>query len=171
MADKYLTLDGSTNSLKEVEGSVTSAGSGNAGEVIALDADGKIDDTLLPESVGAETVVAPSSEALAQNDAVNLFDDAGDLKVRKATAADNTKPAMGYVKAAVNMGANATVYTDGYQPGTALTKGSKYFLSESAGLVTATPPTSSGAIVQAVGVAVSATQIKFDPDEMWIERA
>lgn len=171
MADKYTKFDDTAKTLKEVEATVESAGAGNAGDILALNGSGKIADSALPDTAGPETVVAAASEGLAANDVVSFWDDTGTLKVRKADASDATKPAHGYVKASVESAANATVYCNGFLPGTGLTKGAKYFLSEDAGLVTTTPPTTSGAIVQSIGSAVSATQIKFDPDDMFVVRA
>jgi len=162
MADKYLKV-GSTGNLEEVEATVQSAGEGNAGDIPALGTNGKLDDTVMPEGIGAETQVMPASEGLAANDVVNIYDDTGTTKCRKADATDATKPAHGYVKAAVELGSNATVYTDGYLPGTTLTIGSKYFLSTTPGAITTTPPSATGNIAQCIGVAVSATQIKFEP--------
>ena len=170
MANKYLSWG--TTAIQEVEASATSAGAGDAGKVVALDAAGKIDETMMPTGVSAETQVAAASEALLENDVVTFWDDTGTLKVRKANATDNTKPAHGYVKAAVEDAANATVYTDGFLPGTGLTKGSKYFLSAAiAGAVTTTAPSATGNIAQAVGFAVSATAIKFEPVSDYIIRA
>lgn len=163
MADKYLKV-GSTGNFEEVEATVQSAGAGNAGDIPALGADGKLDDTVMPEGIGAETIVHPTSEALTANDLVNIFDDSGTVKCRKADATDATKRANGYIKASYDLGANATIYTDGYLPGTGLTVGSKYFLSaDTPGAVTATPPAVTGNILQQIGEAVSATQIKFEP--------
>ena len=163
MADKYLKI-GSTGNLEEIEAAVTSAGEGNAGEIVALDAAGLLDDSVMPAGIGAEVQVMVASEAIAENDVVVIWDDTGTRKCRKANATDATKPGHGYVKAAVESAANATVYTDGYLPGTSLTIGSKYFLSAATGgLVTATPPAATGNIAQVIGVAVSATEIKFEP--------
>lgn len=169
MSNKYLSLD-NTGNLQEVEATASSAGEADAGKVVALDAGGKLDETMMPPGVSDEIQVAVAGEALTENDIVNFYDDTGTLKTRKACAADDTKPAHGYVKAAVENGSNATVYTDGFLPGTGFTKGSKYFLSETPGTATATPPTTASAIVQAVGVAISATAIKFEPATMFIKR-
>ena len=162
MADKYLKV-GSTGNLEEVEATVQSAGAGNAGEIPALGEDGKLDDTVMPDGIGAETQVMAASEALAENDVVNIYDDSGTTKCRKADATDASKPAHGYVKAAVELGANATVYTDGYLPGTGYTVGSKYFLATTPGGVTTTPPSATNNITQEIGSAVSVTAIKFEP--------
>ena len=115
MADKYLKI-GTGGNLEEVEATVQSAGSENAGDIPALGADGKLDDTVMPEGIGAETIVHPTSEALSENDVVNIFDDTGTTKCRKADATDPTKQADGYVKAAYGEGANATVYTTDISP-------------------------------------------------------
>lgn len=171
MAEKYLKV-GTTGNLEEVEATTTSTGAADAGKIIALNGEGKLDDTMLPAGVGAEVIVAQASEDLAANDVVNLYDNAGTLSVRKASAADATKPAHGYVKEAVTSGGNATVYTDGFLPGSGLTIGSKYFLdATNPGTVTTTPPSGSGNIVQAVGVAIATDKIKFEPDTKFIVRA
>ncbi len=165
MPDKFIQID-SSGRLAEKASVDTSAGAGDAGKVVALDAAGKINENMMPTGVSAETKVANASEALAENDVVNFWDDTGTLKVRKANATDATKPAHGYVKAAVTEGNPATVYTDGLLPGSGLTIGSRYFLSAATGgAVTATAPTGTGNILQVVGVAISATEIKFEPQD------
>jgi hypothetical protein len=162
-ADKYLKLR-SDGLYEEVSGTIVSAGAANGGELVALDEDtGKLDESVMPDGVSAETEVMVASEALAENDVVNIYDDSGTRKCRKADASDTTKPAHAYVTAAVLEAGNATVFTDGKLPGTGLTVGALYFLSETAGGVTATRPTTDGAISQPIGHAVSATAIKFDP--------
>ena len=163
MADKFLQV-GTTGNLEEKEAIVVGGSAENAGSIVALDENGKLDDTVMPVGIGAETKVITASENLSANDVVNIYDDAGTVKVRKANATDDTKPAHGYVKDAVTSGSQAVVYTDGYLPGTGLTIGSKYFLSaETPGGVTTTPPSATGNIAQVIGVAVSTTDIKFEP--------
>jgi hypothetical protein len=168
-AKKYLVFDDTLKGLDEQQALDTSAGQGSAGAIVALDADGKIADNMMPDGVAAETQTATASEELAANDVVNLYLDTI-LKVRKADASDATKPAHGYVKEPVLNAGTATVYTDGKLPGTGFTPGAMYFLSETAGAVTTTPPTTDDAIVQAIGPAVSATAIKFDPARQVIRR-
>ena len=163
-ADKYLKLR-SDGLYEEVPGTIVSAGSANGGELVATnETTGKIDESMMPDGVSAETEVIVASEALAENDVVNIYDDSGTRKCRKADATDTTKPGIAYVKAAVLQGGNATVYSDGKVPGTGLTVGARYFLSETPGLVTATRPTTNGALCQSIGTAVSATAIKFNPE-------
>lgn len=163
MADKFLQV-GTSGNLEEKEATVTGGSAENAGDIVALNEDGKLDDTVMPVGIGAETKVIEASENLSANDVVNIYDDAGAVKVRKADATDDTKPAHGYVKEAVTSGSQAVVYTDAYLPGTGLTVGSKYFLSaETPGAVTTTPPSDAGNIAQVIGIAVSTTDIKFEP--------
>ncbi len=170
MADKYLAWG--TNAIQEKEATVQSAGAGDAGKIAALDAGGKLDETLMPDGISAENQVAEASEDLVANDVVNFFDDSGTLKCRKANATNTTKPAHGYVKDGVTTGNNATVFTDGFLPGTGLTIGSKYYLSAAAaGEVTTTAPSGTGNIAQPVGVAISETKIKFEPALLYVIRA
>ena len=54
--------------LTEVAGVVTSAGAGNDGDIPALDSSGKLDSSMMPVGITADTVIAPSSENLAAGD-------------------------------------------------------------------------------------------------------
>lgn len=160
MADKPLQL---VNGIPtEVEATVTSAGAGNAGDVVALDGSGKLDSSVLPAGVGQNTDSIASFENLAAGDFVNVFDDSGTIKCRKADA-NADKPAHGFVLAAVTAPAAATIYGPGELNSqlSSLTLGALYFLSETAGGVTTTPPASSGAVVQPLGVAKSTTALRF----------
>lgn len=170
MAEKYLKV-GTTGNLEEVEATVQSSGAADAGKIVALGADGKLDDTVMPEGIGAEVIVVQAGEDLSANDVVNIYDNAGTLTARKADATDATKPAIGYVKEAATGGSNVSVYTDGFLPGSGFTPGSKYFLATTPGQVTTTPPSGSGNIVQYIGRAISTDKIKFEPDTFLIVRA
>ncbi len=165
--NKYLANDGGT--LKEVAGVQSSAGAGDAGKIPALDATGKLDSTMMPTGIGADTVTMPASEALAAGDFVNIYDDTGTVKCRKAdaSAASAGKPADGFVLASVENGATATVYRDGRNTQvTGKTGGSKYYLSgDTPGAATATAPSTAGYTLQVVGKADSATSISFEPSE------
>lgn len=164
------TLQLNTNGQRiEVAAVESSAGAGDEGKIVALNTSGYIDTTMLDPAALAETQVAPASENLAAGDLVDIWDDAGTLKVRKAdaSAASAGKKADGFVKAAVTAPANATVYFDGEISGlTGLTLGAEYFLSDSTpGGITATPVTTAGNLLQSVGVAKSATTLSFEPGE------
>lgn len=84
MADKTLQLK--NNITTEVEGVTASTGAADAGKIAALGPDGRFDDSLLPAGIGADTKIYPASEVLAAGDYVNIWDDAGTAKVRKADA-------------------------------------------------------------------------------------
>lgn len=167
MADKYLTLDANNRRI-EREATTTSSGAANAGDIPALDPNGRLHESMMPVGVGADVMVAPSSENLAAGDYVNLWSDAGTLKVRKAdaSAASAAKLADGFVKENVTSPANATVYFDGANDQVSgLTAGVIYALSHSVpgGVVAlASATTTAGHTLQVVGKATSATSISTE---------
>jgi hypothetical protein len=161
MAEKYIYNNQGT--LTEKEATVVSTGSGDAGKIVALDATGRLDNSLLPVGVGADTKVLPASENLVAGDFVNIWNDSGTVKVRKADATTAGKEANGFVLSAVSAGSNATVYFEGTNNQlSGLTGGAMYFLSTTAGGVTSTPPSGAGNIVQKIGRALSATEINVE---------
>ena len=166
MASKYLELTSSGTAEKEAL--VTSAGAADGGKIVALNSAGKVDETMMPDGIGADTTIAVAYENLAASNLVNLFNDGGTLKARKADASGGfAKQADGFVKTSFATGASATVYNDGTVTGlTGLTVGAKYYLSGSAaGSVSATPPTTAAYISQYVGKAKSATELIFEQGE------
>lgn len=141
---------------------VVSTGVSDANRVVATDGTGKLDTSLLPTGIGADVKVLPSSENLAAGDLVNVWDDAGTSKVRKADNSNNRR-AVGFVLAGVTAPANATVYLEGTISGlTGLTPGAAVFLG-TLGAATATAPSAAGSISQEIGIAVSATEVSFEP--------
>lgn len=159
---KYIKQEG--GKLKEQAAISTSAGAGDAGKIIELDGTGRIDSSMLPVGIGADTKSIASFENLAAGDFVNIFNDAGTAKARKADASDPAKEANGFVLSAVTAPAAATVYFEGTNTQVSgLTGGTVVYLSASTpGGVTATPPSGSGNIVQVVGKAISTTEISFE---------
>lgn len=164
-AKKYLALI--SGRISEVIATVVSAGAADDGKIVALDATGKLDNSVMPVGIGADTKTVPASENLAAGELVNLWDDAGTLKARKADASASGKEADVFVLAAVTSGNNATVYFGGTNNQlSGLTAGSRYYLSATTpGAVTATPPTGSGVVSQYVGKATSATELSFEAAE------
>lgn len=166
MADKYLRRDGTTGVTTETEATVTSAGAGNAGAIVALDAGGKLDMTVLPTGVGADTVVVVASEALSAGNLVNLYDDSGTTKARKADGSTTGKVADGFVLAAVDQDATATVYRAGDNDQvTGLTPGKVWLSTTAAGGVQSTVPAGAGKTHQYVGYAATATLLCFERGE------
>lgn len=162
--NKYIALnvDGSKT---EVAASQSSAGAGDAGKIVALDSGGKLDNSLMPTGIGAETKSITASEALAAGDWVNIYNATGTSKCRKADASSG-KRAHGFVLAAVNQDATATVYMAGINNQlTSLTADSMYFLSATPGAGTVTAPTTAGYLVQELGISLSTTEVAFQPGQ------
>lgn len=159
MADKYVYNNAGT--LTERAAIVTSAGAGDTGKIIALDATGRIDNTMMPVGIGADTQVITASEALAAGDLVNIWNSTG-AKARKADASVAGKEAHGFVLAAVSNAAAATVYFEGTDTQvTGLTPGVQFLSASTPGLATGTAPSGTGQVVQRVGFATAATALNF----------
>ena len=158
-AKKFLRLVNGV--LTEIFGVQTSAGAGNAGDLVSLDDSGRIDNSMMPVGIGADTAAITASETLAAGDWVNVWNSSG-AKVRKADATTAGKEAHGFVLAAVTSGSPATVYFEGTNTQvTGQTPGPVY-LQTTAGTGGATIPSASGNVVQNLGVAVSATEVNFE---------
>ena len=156
--DKYLYNNSGT--VTEKAAVQSSAGAGDAGKIPALDAAGKLDNSLMPTGIGADTASITASENLAAGDLVNIHNSTG-AKVRKADATTAGREAHGFVLSAVTSGAAATVYFEGSNTGvTGLTPGPQ-FLSTTAGIATATAPSGTGNVVQRVGFATAAAALNF----------
>lgn len=158
--DKFLYLNAGT--ITEKVSNQASAGAGDAGKIPALDSAGRLDSSMMPVGIGADTAVIVTSEALAAGDLVNIFTSSG-FKARKADASVAGKEAMGFVLAAVTSGGNATVYFEGTNTQvTGQAAGPAYLSATTPGLATATPPSGTGQVVQRVGYPTSATALNFD---------
>lgn len=80
-----------------------------------------------------------------------------------ADATAEGKEAVGFTKEAVLSGAVGAYFTNGVIPSqTGLTPGTNYFLTTTPGLAGAAPSTT-GNVVQKIGVATSSTEIVFAP--------
>jgi len=166
MADKFIYLDRIQGRLKEKSAIDVSNGASDAGKLIALGEDGRIHRSMIYEDVGVSNISLPAYEALIAGDFVNIFLDSGVPKVRKADASAN-KPAHGYVLSSVASGSTAIVYFDHQNTKlTGLTVGAYYFLSNTtAGTVMTACPTTTGHIMQIVGVAISPTTIDVEIEQ------
>lgn len=108
-----------------------------------------------------------ATETIAAASFVNFVNEAGALKAQLADATDGTKPCDGYATAAIADAAAGTVIVGRGQVLTGLTGltiGADYYLSETAGAITSTPPSTVGNLVQYIGKALSATTLLYDPD-------
>ncbi len=159
---KYLERNSTSGKFTEVSGLATSAGAGDAGKIPALDSAGRLDNSMMPVGIGADTASIAASENLAAGDFVNVHNSTG-AKVRKADASTSGKEADGFVLAAVTSGNNATVYFEGTNTQvTGLTPGPVFLSASSAGAATGTAPSTAGQVVQRLGVATSATAVNFE---------
>jgi len=118
----------------------------------------------MPVGIGAGTAVVTAGEALAAGDFVNDYNDTG-AKVRKADATTSGKEAHGFVLESVDNGDPATVYFEGTNTQVSGATAGVVFLATSAGGFTSTAPSTSGNVVQKLGVAISATAISFEAQQ------
>ena len=155
---------GTSGKREEVLATEVSTGAAEAGDIPRLDSTGRLDNSLLPVGIGADTKMLVATEALSAGDYVNIFDDAGTASVRLADRT-NGRRAHGFVNDAVAVAAVGEVFFEGPNTGlTGLTVGTQYFLG-AAGAVEETPTTTSGEILQCLGVACSTTEIAFEAEE------
>lgn len=168
-AQKYLVIDNTTGLVKEASALDVASGAGDSGQLIALDAQGKIPVGFLPSGIGQDTLVAPASEAISAGAMLNLWYDSANTTVKwrnadKATAG-GAKEAHAFANAAVTSGSNCTGIFEGRVTGlTGLTPGGRCWLGNN-GAITQTPTTTAGESLQRLGIAVSATTMDFEKSE------
>jgi hypothetical protein len=73
MSNKFLQHD-SAGGFREVQ-AVNTGGAPQANKIPSLDASGRLDPTMMPTGVGAETSIVPAFGNLAAGDLVNVFND------------------------------------------------------------------------------------------------
>ena len=132
MPHKYLTI-GTDGNQRLLAAAAQSLGEPSAGSIVALDESGKIDETMMPTGIGAPTRAFLTSESLSAGDLVNIHDDEGIMKVRKADATDVGKVAHGFVEEAFASGTTATVYFAGEADQTVPDGVRELFLSKTPG--------------------------------------
>lgn len=162
-AGKIVALN--TNGILDatiVNSKTSSVGSGDSGVIPALDASGRLSNSFMPTGIGADTASISTSESLAAGNLINIFDDAGAGKVRKADASQAGFEAHGFVMEAFTHPTTATIYFEGNNSSvTGLTPGRQYLSATTAGTSTDTAPSGTGKVVQVVGFATAATNINF----------
>lgn len=153
--------------IQEVIATVTSSGAGDAGSIVALGSNGKLDPSVMPVGIGADTSTVTASENLAAGALVDIFNASGTANVRNADASTTGKEADGFVLSAVTSGQPALVYFEGRITGlSGLTPGARYYLSDSSpGGITDTPVSGTGKVHQFIGVAIDDTSIAFEADD------
>lgn len=161
MADKYLALVGGKQT--QVSGTTTSAGVADAQKIVALGADGKLDQTLMPAGLVDESDVLTAGEALSAGNFIYIS--TVDGKAYKADASNVAKGAIGYVLASAAPNATVRAYYEGANTGiSGYTPGERYYLSVTPGEAAATVPTYGAGyrISQFLGNAVTATKLVFE---------
>lgn len=156
MADKYQGLVNGRETM--VEATAVSTGVAQAGDVVALGADGKLDLSLFPTGLGPTVQIVVASENISAGRFVNIFDNAGTPNVRAADST-NDRRAVGYIVDAVTSGNNATVYFEGRNDQlTGLTAGQRIYLDAAGAIQTTAPSIAGGDVIhQYLGKALSAT--------------
>jgi hypothetical protein len=159
--EKFLHTDG-LGGLIEKE-SVQEGGTAKAGKIVALTAAGVLHNTMMPTGIGPDTANLVAGEALASGDFVNVYEDGGAIKIRKADATTAGKPANGFILASVAADATGLVYFDGNNSSvTGATPGPVY-LSTTPGAFSSNLPTATGNMVQPIGFTTAANIVNFQP--------
>lgn len=110
-----------------------------------------------------------ANEDIASGALVCFVNGTTELLAVNADATDDTKPARGYCSAgAINAGefGQFTLGNSLHPSISGLTYGTKYYLSTTPGLITATEPTDPGNLVQVIGFALSPTELFFCPETL-----
>lgn len=156
----YLSIAGS-GLVQEQLPAQSSSGVSDANKIIALSSNGLIDASMLPPGIVTDVFNGTAFEALAAGDFVYVRPD---NQIAKAIATSAASLAMAFVLQSFAAGAAVTAYLDTKNTAlSGLTPGATYFLSATtAGQITTTPVTASGAYLQNLGRAVSAAMLTVE---------
>ena len=170
-AEAILRLNTSTGNAQEYRPVQTSAGVGDAGKVPALDAAGRLDTSMMPVGVSAETVSFVASGAIGVGKFVNLHLANSVLKGRLADNSNGRK-AHCFVTTAVADAATGTGFYSSNKNDqlSGMTIGDVQFLGTAGGVTSTVPAAGAGVLVQPLGIAESATALTFETMQT-IERA
>ena len=135
---------------------------GTAGQVLTTNGLGVATFQDVPTSSATKICTSyTASGAIADRDAVYISG-ASTVSVADASA-ESTARVIGFADGAIADTASGDICHDGVLDSfSGLTAGSRYFLSETAGQITTTPPTADDANVIQVGYAKSATELHID---------
>lgn len=162
--DRPLKRSATSSGLAEIVPAQSSTGAPDAGRVVALNASGKLDESMLNiDPVQSMT----ASENLSARAMVNVHDSTGP-KIRNANAA-SAIPCDGFVDSAILSAASGNVefargnILSGF---VGLTIAATYFLDPATpgGIVTPIPTFTAGQIHQVIGKALSTTELLFAPE-------
>jgi hypothetical protein len=165
-AEKFLQNSG--GQIIEVAGATTAA----ANRIVSTGADGLLSLTLMPVGVAADVETMIASETLTAGHLVNIWNDSGTRKMRKADCS-NGRRAHGFVLAGVTSGESGVCYKDSTITSVTLglaDMGSPVYLS-TGGTFSTTAPSTAGYISQEIGYCVlgsgtaSSGSIAFEPQQ------
>ena len=157
---RVLALAG--NTIAEYVGVIV-GGAANAFQLVALNASGQLDLTMMPTGIGPDTQVLAASEAIAAGALVKVYANGGVATMRNANGGTGLE-ADGFVLAAVAQGANGTAYLSGLNTAVSgLTPGLAFLSDTTIGGVAAAGATTPGHIYQQVGVVTAAGALQFAP--------
>lgn len=149
--------------------------SDSAYKIPASGADGRLDESWMPVGVAAEVQSVVFSETLSDWDLVNVYDDSGTLKARKADAGTNQYKANGFVHPGGNSGTTGNVFmygvmSGGIKDGESIVPGEDYFLTDTPGKYSAIAPYDTGGgitgkLYQKVGWGMSTATLFFQPEQ------
>jgi len=150
--------------ITAITGTVTSAGAANDGDFPVLDGTGRLDSSVMPVGIAADTYTSTAGEILAAGAFVYITSTG---TISNANAASGGNAARGFVLAASAAAAAATIFFEGRNTALAtLTIGARYYLSDAtAGGVTATPVSGAGKKHQFLGYAVTASSLDAEIDD------
>ena len=109
------------------------------------------------------------AEGSVANGKVTRLNTSGKMELASASSAATASGQLAISAAYVGDGARGEFLEHGEITLSGLTQGSTYYLSETPGEITTTPPSDPGTIVRIVGVAASTTVLKFNPDQTTVE--
>ena len=158
MTDKYVRRDATTGLNTETLPAII-GGIAQAGQIGALGADGRWDESMMPIGIVADSQVALGAEALTAGDYVYLN---ATGEIARASAASGGNPATGFVLESSLTGIANRIYFEGRNTAhTGLVIGSRYYLSDTVpGGIRVTPIASgAGKIHQQIGSAVLVTEM------------
>lgn len=161
----YVKLENGRPVLKSAASA--SAGAGDAGKIVKLDSSGRIDSTMMPAGIGADSKLFTASENIAARALVHVL---ASGEIANADAS-NDRHAIGFAPAAIAAAAQGAVHFEGSITGlSSLTVGARYYLSDTTpgGISATAPAAGAGKCLQEIGTAISATEISFEPQTAYL---
>lgn len=157
---KYIRVN-TTGDPQQFDSVQTSSGVSSAGEIVALNEYGHIDQSMIP---GVPLSIYTATEAIGAGAFINIWDSSGG-KVRNANAASGLR-AHGFAPGAISMGATGMIITGEEDNASlsGLTIGAEYVLGTTAGQVMQATSGNiatlvSGYYLQHLGVARSSSEL------------